>query len=108
MPETQAPTLLQFWRSDSRIVPGRPRPRWAGRIAFWLGLASVGLLAAEMFLDVGDGVLGAVAVPLSVVAGFFAIVAIVAGIGRGLGVLGAILAILGNAYVWGWASEAFA
>ena len=107
-PQLQAPTLLQFWRSDSRVLPGRRPARWAGLIAFWVGLLAFGLLVAEMFLDLGDGVLGFVAVPLSLVAGFFAIVALVAGIGRLLGFFGAVFALLGNVYVWGWLSEAFA
>jgi hypothetical protein len=107
-PRFEAPTLLQFWRSDARVMPGRRAPRWAGLIAFWLGLLSVALLGVELLFGVGDGVLGAVALPIGVVAGFFAIVALVAGIGRSLGFFGAVFALLGNVYVWAWLSEMLA
>ena len=107
-PTVVAPTLLQFWRSDARVMPGRRAPRWAGLIAFWLGLAAVLLLGAERMLQVGDGLFGQLALPISMVAGFFAIVARVAGIGRGLGFFGAVFALLGNLYVWAWLSAALA
>ena len=108
IPTLEAPTLLQFWRSDARVMPGRRAPRWAGLIAFWLGLLSVALLGIELLFAVGDGLLGQVALPISMVAGFFAIVALVAGIGRGLGFFGAVFALLGNVYVWAWLSEVLA
>jgi hypothetical protein len=68
------------------------------------------LLIIDAFADLGaqDGVLALVAVPFSAVAGFFAIVSLVAGIGRVFGFLGAILAIVGNVYIWWSISAAFA
>jgi len=103
--ETHAPTLGQFWRSDSRVLPGRRRPRWAGLIAFWVGLLAVALFVIGMFGGAAEGALTSVAASLSAVAGFFALVALVAGVGRGLGFFGGVLALLGNAYVWAWVSE---
>jgi hypothetical protein len=97
---THAPTLGQFWRSDVRQTTGARRPRWAGLTAFWLGLASIA------FLFIG-GAIGAplirdIALPLSVVAGFFALIAIVAGVGRVLGWFGLVFALIGNAFVVAW------
>jgi hypothetical protein len=108
IPTVQAPTLLRFWLSDARVLPGRRAPRWAGRIAFWLGLLSVILLGFEELLGIGGGLLGQVAEPFSVVAGLFAIVSLVAGIGRGSGFFGAVFALLGNVSVWAWLAAEFA
>ena len=41
MRQVTAPTLLEFWRSDSRVVPGRRPPKWAGRTAFWVGMLAL-------------------------------------------------------------------
>lgn len=94
---THAPTLGQFWRSDIRRTTGGRRPRWAGLTAFWLGLAALA------FLIIG-GVAGielvrAIALPLSTVAIFFALVALIAGVGRVLGFFGLLFALAGNAVV---------
>src|ERR1700712_5465425 len=40
----QAPTLGQFWRSDIRHTTGGRTPRWAGTVAFWVGLAALAFL----------------------------------------------------------------
>ncbi len=102
---THAPTLGQFWRSDIRRTTGGRKARWAGMTAFWVGLASIA------FLLVG-GVTGlpfvqAVALPLSAVAGFFALVAIIAGVGRMLGWFGLVFAVLGNLFVIDWFLQLF-
>lgn len=102
---TQAPTLGQFWRSDIRHTTGARRARWAGMTAFWLGLASMG------FLYIGAGaaipVIRDIALPLSVVAGLFALIAIIAGVGRVLGWFGLIFALLGNIFVIAWLVATF-
>jgi hypothetical protein len=99
-PPPAAPTLLQFWRSDVHTVPGRRRPRWAGLIAFWLGLVAMVLYLFDMAILGGPGLLAYVASPLSVVAFLFGLVAVVAGIGRGFGVFGLIFAVLGQVQAW--------
>jgi hypothetical protein len=105
-PITQAPTFGQYVRSDTQGIPGAKRPRWAGRLAFWLGLASVallwlvgGLFAVAAFIPV--------AAAFSVVAIFFGIVAFIAGIGRGLGFWGIVLALVGNFAVIQWLQAVF-
>lgn len=100
-PITQAPTLTQFWRSEMRTMPGRRKPRWAGVLAFWFGLLSIPML---FLLGVAFGQTSFywIALAFSVAAGFFGIVAMVAGIGRGLGFLGMILGLIGNIYVIDW------
>lgn len=102
---THAPTLGQFWRSDIRHTTGARRARWAGLAAFWLGLASMA------FLFVGGGigvpVVRDIALPLSVVAGLFALIAIIAGVGRVLGWFGLIFALIGNVYVIAWLVSVF-
>ncbi len=102
---THAPTLGQFWRSDIRHTTGAKRARWAGLTAFWLGLASIA------FLYIGGGIgvqlVRDIALPLSVVAGLFALVAIIAGIGRALGWFGLIFALIGNFFVIGWLVSLF-
>lgn len=103
--EVDAPTLLQFWRSDSRVVPGRPRPRWAGRAAFWIGLLAAGLYGASVVLAIAF--LAALAAPFAVVALAFALIAIIAGVGRGLGILGLLLALAGSTLFWSWLTRLF-
>jgi hypothetical protein len=102
---THAPTLGQFWRSDIRRTTGGRRPRWAGLTAFWLGLASM----AFLFIGGGIGALlvQAIALPLSVVAGLFALIAIIAGVGRALGWFGLIFALIGNFFVITWLASVF-
>ena len=78
------PVLAQRHPAHHRA---RRRPRWAGLTAFWLGLAAIA------FLFIGGGhrrsdTLRAIALPLSAVAGFFALIAIIAGVGRVLGWFG--------------------
>lgn len=102
-----APTLGQYWRSDSRVVPGRKPPTWAGRAALWLGLLSAVLFFTDMLAAGGLGVLGDVATPLSVVAFFFALIALIAGIGRGAGFFGAVFAVAGNIWFWQWLDATF-
>jgi hypothetical protein len=101
----QAPTLRQFWRSDARVMPGRKSPKWAGVISFWLGLAAaVLLLVGGHMLQLGTWT-AEVALALGAVAGFFGLVALIAGIGRAGGFFGIILALIGNDYVLGWLGE---
>lgn len=102
-PITQAPTLGQYFRSDSRSVPGARRSRWAGRLAFWLGLAAVILMWSSLIVDIPFH--APIALALSVVAIFFALVAIIAGIGRASGIWGLLLALAGNAIVVAWLGE---
>lgn len=105
MRETHAPTLMQFWRSDSRVIPGRRPPKWAGRAAFWLGMLALILFVAGGFL--GVALLAAFATPLSVVALFFALIALIAGIGRGLGFVGLLFALAGSSLFWAWLAATF-
>ena len=102
---THAPTLGQFWRSDIRRTTGGRRARWAGLTAFWLGLASI----AFLFIGGGIGVplIRDIALPLSVVAGVFALIAIIAGVGRALGWFGLIFALIGNFFVISWLVAVF-
>ena len=95
-----APTLLEFWRSDSRVVPGRRPPRWAGRAAFWIGMLAAVLFFAGGFF--GAAVLVALASPFAVVAILFALIALIAGVGRGLGFFGLIFALAGSSLFWAW------
>lgn len=103
-PTTHAPTFGQYVRSDYRGTPGQRRPRWAGAIAFWLGLLSVPLLwvVGGIFLQPSFYY---VASAFSVVAIFFGLVAFVAGIGRGLGFWGILLALFGNYFVVEWVGK---
>ncbi len=98
-------TLGQFWRSDIRQTTGGRRPRWAGLVAFWVGLAALALFILGS--AIGVELVIAVALPLSVVAGFFALVALVAGIGRVLGFFGLLFALAGNAVVIAWITHLF-
>lgn len=105
--ESQAPTLLQYFRSDSRDVPGRRRPRWAGAIAFWVGLLAAGTLFVGGTLLGIVGAAGA-ALAFAAVAAFFGLLGFIAGIGRGLAVVGLILALLGVPVVVAWLAALFA
>jgi len=102
---THAPTLGQFWRSDIRRTTGAKRARWAGLTAFWLGLASIA------FLFIGGGIgsllIRDIALPISVVAGLFALIAIIAGVGRAFGWFGLIFALIGNYFVISWLVSVF-
>ena len=100
--QVSAPTLGQYFRSDNRTLPGRRKPKWAGRIAFWLGLLVAVLFFGELLVTGELGVIAAVATPLSVVAVIFALIAIIAGIGRGLGIFGLVLAVAGSTMFWSW------
>ena len=104
-PRVMAPTLIDFWRSDVRGAPDRPRPRWAGWLSFVLGLlAMLGLFVGA----VGElPLLVDIALALSWTAGFFALIAVIAGIGRLPGFFGLIFAIAGNALLLGWLAQLF-
>jgi hypothetical protein len=93
--QDKAPTLGQYWRSDNRTAPGRKPAKWAGRAAFWLGLLAAGLFFGSAFI-------GLPPVLASVVAIFFALIAIIAGVGRGLGIVGLIFALAGSSIFWAW------
>jgi len=95
-----APTLGQFWRSDIRRTTGGRRPRWAGLAAFWIGLAAIGFLVIGGVTAVAT--LAAIALPLSAVALFFAVIALIAGVGRTLGFFGLLFALAGNIVVVDW------
>ena len=94
-----APTLGQFWRSDIRHTTGGRSPRWAGGVAFWTGLLSIGLFVVANVL--GIVAFAAVALALGVTAVFFALIAIIAGIGRAFGFIGLILAVVGVLFLGG-------
>jgi hypothetical protein len=105
--QTTAPTLGQYIRSDTRTLPGRKAPKWAGRVAFWLGMLTAVLFFGEILVAGGLGVVAAVAAPLGVVAVLFALIAIIAGIGRGLGIFGLIFALAGSTIFWSWVGRTF-
>lgn len=105
--QTSAPTLGQYIRSDSRAVPGRKAPRWAGRVAFWVGLLAAVLFFGELLFIGTLGVLAATAAALGVVAVIAALIAIIAGIGRGLGIFGLIFALAGSTIFWSWLERTF-
>jgi len=105
--QATAPTLGQYIRSDSRVVPGRKQPKWAGRAAFWLGLLAAVLFFGELLAVGSLGLLAAVAAPLGVVAVLFALVAIIAGVGRGLGIFGLVFALAGSTIFWSWLERTF-
>lgn len=107
LPQATAPTLGQYWRSDSRVVPGRKPAKWAGRAAFWLGLLAAALFFGDMLVGGGLGSLGDIATPVSVVAFVFALIALIAGIGRGAGFFGAVFALAGNIWFWDWLQATF-
>jgi hypothetical protein len=101
-PITKAPTFGQYMRSDTRVAnPGDKKPRWAGVISFWLGVGAAILLylVAAAF---GVLVFIPIAAAFSVVALFFGLVAFVAGLGRGFGFFGILLALAGNFYFLQW------
>ncbi|HWH97808.1 MAG TPA: hypothetical protein VNS80_05530 [Pseudolysinimonas sp.] len=100
--QESAPTLGQYWRSDNRTVPGRKPSKWAGRVAFWLGIIAAILYFAPTFFADVPVLFAAYAAPLGVVAVIFALIAIIAGIGRGLGILGLIFALAGSTIFWSW------
>jgi hypothetical protein len=104
-PRVMAPTILDFWRSDVRRPPGRRAPRWAGGVAFTLGLLATLTLFSGALADIP--LLVDISLGLSITAGVFALVALIAGIGRVLGLLGLIFALAGNAYVIGWLAQQF-
>lgn len=102
-----APTLGQYWRSDNRSVPGRKPAKWAGRAAFWLGILAAVLFFSGTFFTSAPTDLAAFAAPVSLVAVVFALIAIIAGIGRGLGIVGLIFALAGSTIFWSWLGRTF-
>lgn len=102
-----APTLGQYIRSDNRVLPGRKKAKWAGRTAFWLGMLCAVLFIGDAAVDGELGLVAAIAMPLSVVAVIFALVAIIAGIGRGLGIFGFVFALAGSSLFWSWLERTF-
>ncbi len=100
-PLSSAPTLRQFWRSDIRSTVLRRGPiRWPGMVAFWVGLGAfvlliVGIASSSVFF-------ASVALAFSAAAGFFALIALIAGLGRVLGFFGLLFALAGNIYVVMW------
>lgn len=105
--QDSAPTLGQYWRSDTRTAPGRKPAKWAGRAAFWLGMLAAILFFAGRLPTGAPEVLADFAAPLSVVAVIFALIAIIAGVGRGLGFVGLIFALAGSSLFWGWLDRTF-
>ena len=104
--QDKAPTLGQYWRSDTRTTPGRKPAKWAGRAAFWLGILAAALLFGGTYV-IGSAFLAAVAAPVSVAALGFALVAIIAGVGRGLGIFGLAFALAGSTFFWSWLARTF-
>jgi len=102
-PMKQAPTLRQFWRSDARLMPGRSKPRWAGVLSFWLGLAAAVLLIAGSAFEIPNAAM--LALGIGAVGGFFGLVALIAGIGPFAGFVGIVLALVGNVFVLSWLGE---
>ena len=102
-----APTLGQYIRSDTRTLPGRKKAKWAGRVAFWVGMLSVVLFIGDAAIDGELGLFAAFATPLSLVAIVFALIAIIAGIGRGLGIFGLVFALAGSSLFWAWLDRTF-
>jgi hypothetical protein len=100
-----APTLADFWRSDVRRPPERKAPTWAGWTAFAVGIVSMVTLYLGAATD--NRVLVSLSLPFSLTAGFFALVALIAGIGRLPGFLGLIFALAGNVFVIGWLGQLF-
>ena len=105
--QTSAPTLGQFWRSDTRLIPGRKPAKWAGRAAFWLGLIALGLFLWDVVVLGQLTLFSQIASPLGVVAVLFALIAIIAGVGRGLGIVGLILAVASSPIFWSWWDRTF-
>lgn len=104
--QDKAPTLGQYWRSDTRTTPGRKPAKWAGRAAFWLGILAAALLFGGTYV-IGSAFLAAVAAPVSVAALGFALIAIIAGVGRGLGIFGLAFALAGSTFFWSWLARTF-
>ncbi len=104
--QDKAPTLGQYWRSDTRTTPGRKPAKWAGRAAFWLGILAAALLFGGTYV-IGSAFLAAVAAPVSVAALGFALIAIIAGVGRGLGIFGLAFALAGSTFFWSWLERTF-
>ena len=104
-PRVMAPTLGDFWRSDVRHTSGRKASRWVGWVAFLLGLVAMATLytgavtSNQLLVDISLG--------FSFTAAFFALIALIAGIGRGAGLFGLLFAVAGNAYVIGWLGQQF-
>src|SRR5262245_56917846 len=105
-PRVMAPTLAQFWRSDVRRPPGQRAPRWAGWISLGVGVLALLALLAGGVLGVPQ--LVAASLPLSWTAGFFGLVALIAGIGRLAGLVGLLLALGGNVVLLDWLGRLFA
>ncbi len=104
-PRVMAPTLFDFWRGDVRRPPGEKAPRWAGWVSFGLGILAmltllIGAVSGQQFLVV-------LSLPFSLTAGFFALVALIAGIGRLPGLLGLVFSLIGNVFVIGWIVQLF-
>lgn len=104
--QDKAPTLGQYWRSDTRTAPGHKPAKWAGRAAFWLGILAAALFSAGTYI-LGSAFVAAFAAPVSVVAVIFALIAIIAGIGRGLGIFGLVFALAGSTIFWAWLDRTF-
>ena len=100
-----APTIVDFWRSDVIRTSGRKTPRWAGWTAFTLGLLA--LLSLFIGAATGTDWLVELSLPFSLTGGFFALVALIAGIGRVPGLFGLIFALIGNVYLIGWIGQLF-
>lgn len=105
--QAMAPTLGQYIRSDTRTLPGRRAPKWAGRIAFWVGMLAAVLFFGELLVVGALGLFAAVATALSIVAVIAALIAIIAGIGRGLGIFGLAFALAGSTIFWSWLDRTF-
>lgn len=93
-PRVIAPTLFDFWRSDVRRAPGERAPRWAGWAALVLG--ALAMLALFIGASSGNEVIVAASLALSWAGAFFALIALIADVGRWLGLIGLVFAVIGN------------
>jgi hypothetical protein len=93
-PRVTAPTLIDFWRSDVRRAPGEKAPRWAGWSALVLG--ALAMLALFVGGASGNEVVVAASLALSWAGAFFALIALIADVGRWLGLIGLVFAVIGN------------
>lgn len=104
---TTAPTLGQYFRSDTRDIPGRKPPKWAGRAAFWLGMLALGMFLWDLFVYGYGTIVTQIAAPIAFVAILFSLIAIIARVGRGLGIFGLIFALAASPVFWSWLARSF-
>jgi hypothetical protein len=105
--QARAPPRGQDNRRATRTLPGGKKAKWAGRVAFWLGILAAALFLGDAGINGELGFVAALATPVSLVAIVFALIAIIAGIGRGLGIFGLVFALAGSVLFWSWLGRTF-